>query len=54
MAHGSFSHIEATRQRIGAAGGKKIVPKTRIPSRFGPFALLFDSVGHRLGLWSGN
>lgn len=40
--------------RVGAAGGKVIVPKTRISPEFGFFALFIDTEGNRVGLHSPN
>ncbi len=56
-AEGPILHIEAddidaTLKKVEEAGGKTIVPKTKISDEFGYFALFLDNVGNRLGLWS--
>jgi len=50
--HIETDDIDATLRRIEAAGGKTVVPKTKISDDFGFFALFLDNVGNRLGLWS--
>jgi len=53
IVHVRFSDIDATLQRVVAAGGKVIMPKTAKstddPSQ-GHFALVEDDVGNRIGL----
>ena len=50
--HIEVDDIEAALGLIHAAGGKTIVPKTKISDEFGFFALFLDNVGNRLGIWS--
>ena len=50
--HIEIDDIEATLAKIGEAGGRTIVPKTKISDEFGFFALFVDNVGNRMGLWS--
>lgn len=43
--------IDATLQKVNAAGGKTLMPKTEIPGE-GWFALFADPTGNRLGLFA--
>ncbi len=46
--------LAAPLARVEAAGGKIVVPKTRIPDYPGYFANFLDSEGNRVGLYSLN
>jgi predicted enzyme related to lactoylglutathione lyase len=46
--------LQTTANRVEAAGGKLIVPKTQISPEFGFFALFIDTEGNRIGLHSMN
>jgi len=50
--HLEVEDIDATLERIEAAGGRTVIPKTKISDEFGFYALFLDNVGNRLGVWS--
>ena len=52
IVHIEVDDIDATLKRIDEAGGKTLVPKTKISADYGSFAVFLDNVGNRLGLWS--
>ncbi|TES92819.1 MAG: VOC family protein [Candidatus Cloacimonadota bacterium] len=44
--------IESKLTEIEGAGGKKLVPKTKISDEYGYYAMFLDPVGNSVGLWS--
>jgi predicted enzyme related to lactoylglutathione lyase len=48
----SVADVAQTLERIQAAGGSVIVPRTVLPEGRGAFAQFGDSEGNRVGLWS--
>jgi len=44
--------INGKLEEIEKAGGKKLVPKTKISDEFGFWGLFLDPVGNSVGLWS--
>lgn len=44
--------LQAALGRAEALGGKPLVPPTDLPDGYGRFAMLADSDGHTVGLWS--
>jgi predicted enzyme related to lactoylglutathione lyase len=50
-----YIEVEDIPKKLGEienAGGKAVVPKTKISDEFGFYALFLDSQGNGLGLWS--
>lgn len=52
IVHIEVEDIDASLKKIEEAGGKTLVPKTKISEEYGWFAVFLDNVGNRLGLWS--
>lgn len=44
--------IDTKLEEIEAAGGKKLIPETKISDEFGFFAIFSDPCGNSIGLWS--
>ena len=50
--HIEVDDIDEILKRIEKAGGRIVVPKTKISDEFGFFGIFIDNVGNRLGVWS--
>ncbi len=48
----SVTDVAAVLARVESAGGRTLVPRTALPEGMGFFAVMLDSEGNRVGLWS--
>jgi uncharacterized protein len=48
----SVTDVAQVLTRVESAGGRTLVPRTELPDGMGCFAVMLDSEGNRVGLWS--
>lgn len=48
----SVTDVTTVLVRVESAGGRTLVPRTALPENMGFFAVMLDSEGNRVGLWS--